>query len=153
MRGSVTGAVAVVGIAVAAGVGGEVARAHDADGGNPGGVFGESADLALEEVKGAHDYRADCDAGKRPEGSRHDIVATPGGRGVATVVIRGGGGDQCERCERKGGNEGQAEDERLHTGVECSENRGCEPPCDEGNKKGPVDVWSGHSIQRDPTHF
>lgn len=154
MCGSVA-AVDVVGVAVtmSAVVTGEVARPHDADGGHPGGVFGEATNLALEEVERAHDHRADGDAGERPEGRRDDIGAIRAGGGVATFTIRDGGSDERERCEHEGGEEGQAEDERLHTGVECNENRVCEPPGEEGNKIGPVDVWSGHSIQRGPTYF
>jgi len=118
--GGVPGAVAIRGGAVAVGavIAGEVAGAHNADGGCPGGVRGEAANPALKEIERAHDDGAHGDAGERPEGAGEDVgsvAARLGDRGGA-FVVSGGRRDCAESREREGGDEGQAEEERLHTG-------------------------------------
>ncbi len=123
-------------MAVGSVVAGEVAGAHDADGGGPGGVFGEAADPALEEVEGAHDDGAHGNSGERPEGSGEDVGAVVAGLedGANPFVVSGGGRDGAECRESEGGDEGQAEEERLHTGCKCTDSGGLEPPGGCGSK-------------------
>ena len=66
------------------------------------------------------------------------------------VLLSGGGRHEGQQGDQQHGDDADTEDESFHTFEKSRFFAPIEPPRRRGMKKGPVDVWSGHSIQRDP---
>ena len=128
--------IAVVVMAVGVGFGGEVAGALDADGGDPCRVFGEAADLALEEVENAEGDGEDADADEGPDCYLPDIPAAITGGGPAAVILRQGGRDGGKREQSERGEQRETGGELLHTEGKCTQLVGTEPLPAKGSKKG-----------------
>mgnify|MGYP007037755114 CR=1 FL=1 len=86
-------------VAVAIRFGGEVTGALDADGGDPGGILREGADLPLEEIKDAEGEAEDANTDDGPDG---DIPHISAAAGTAIGFLGHGGrsGSECEESER-----------------------------------------------------
>jgi hypothetical protein len=66
------------------------------------------------------------------------------------MILSENSGRRSKRSDSQCGQEDERRESKLHSVEKSSRSLRIEPPQPRDKEIGPVDVWSGHSIQRDP---